>query len=54
MGESAGIKGEELQIKFVEVTEDSRCPTGVVCVFVCGKAESVVSWRSPIENLYTV
>ena len=33
MGESVSIKGEELQIKFVEVTEDSRCPTGVVCVW---------------------
>jgi hypothetical protein len=33
IGESAGINGEALRIKFVEVTEDSRCPTGVVCVW---------------------
>lgn len=33
MGETAGIEGEELLIRFVEVTEDSRCPTGVVCVW---------------------
>jgi predicted small secreted protein len=33
MSESAVIKGEELQIKFVDVSEDSRCPTGVVCVW---------------------
>jgi len=33
IGESASIRGEELQIRFLEVTEDSRCPTGVVCVW---------------------
>jgi len=33
IGESASIRGEELQIRFLEVTEDSRCPAGVVCVW---------------------
>ena len=33
IGESKNIKGEELQLRFLEVTEDSRCPTGVVCVW---------------------
>jgi hypothetical protein len=33
IGESASIKGEELQVRFLEVTEDSRCPTGVVCIW---------------------
>jgi len=33
IGESASIRGEELQVKFSEVTEDSRCPTGVVCIW---------------------
>ena len=33
IGESASIRGEELQIRFLEVTEDSRCPTGVVCIW---------------------
>ncbi len=33
MGESASVKGEDMQMRFVEVTEDSRCPTGVVCVW---------------------
>ena len=33
IGESANIRGEELKVKFLEVTEDSRCPTGVVCVW---------------------
>jgi hypothetical protein len=33
IGESANIKGEQLKARFLEVTEDSRCPTGVVCVW---------------------
>jgi len=33
IGESASIRGEELQVRFLEVTEDSRCPTGVVCIW---------------------
>lgn len=33
IGENASIKGEELQVRFLEVTEDSRCPTGVVCIW---------------------
>jgi hypothetical protein len=32
-GESVGIKGEGLQVKFVGVVEDSRCPRGVTCVW---------------------
>ncbi|MFC1957203.1 hypothetical protein ACFLX0_00085 [Chloroflexota bacterium] len=33
IGESASIRGEKLQFRFLEVTEDSRCPTGVVCIW---------------------
>jgi len=33
IGESASVRGEELQIKFLEVTEDSRCPRGVTCIW---------------------
>ena len=33
IGESATIRGEKLQVRFLEVTEDSRCPTGVVCIW---------------------
>ena len=33
IGESASIRGEELQITFLEVTEDSRCPRGVTCIW---------------------
>lgn len=32
-GESASIKGEDLAMRFVEVIGDSRCPTGVVCIW---------------------
>jgi hypothetical protein len=33
IGESIEIEGENLQVKFVGVMEDSRCPRGVVCVW---------------------
>ena len=33
IGESAKIKGEDLQVRFLEVTEDSRCPAGVTCIW---------------------
>ncbi|MFC1958731.1 hypothetical protein ACFLV6_02315 [Chloroflexota bacterium] len=33
IGESTSLRGEELEVKFLEVTEDSRCPTGVVCIW---------------------
>jgi hypothetical protein len=32
VGQTAIISGESLSIKFVEVTGDSRCPTGVQCI----------------------
>jgi hypothetical protein len=34
VGKTAVIAGESLSITFVEVTADSRCPTGVQCVWV--------------------
>ena len=33
VGSTVVISGEDLSLKFVEVTADSRCPTGVVCVW---------------------
>ena len=33
IGQSVSIRGEELQIKFLEVVEDSRCPEGVTCIW---------------------
>ncbi len=33
LGERAVIRGEGLSIVFADVLEDSRCPTGAVCVW---------------------
>ena len=33
VGQSASISGEDLKIKFTEVVSDSRCPTGVQCIW---------------------
>jgi hypothetical protein len=32
-GQTATIQGESLKIKFIDVTNDSRCPTGVTCIW---------------------
>jgi hypothetical protein len=37
IGESTGISGEDMTIKLVEVTSDSRCPEGAQCI-VAGEA----------------
>ncbi|MFC2044072.1 DUF3221 domain-containing protein [Chloroflexota bacterium] len=41
IGQSVVITGEDLDIKFVEVLEDSRCPINVTCVWE-GRATAVV------------
>ena len=41
IGESAEIRGEDLEITFLEVLEDSRCPKGVQCVWA-GRAVCLV------------
>lgn len=33
VGQSIAIDGDALTITFIEVTEDSRCPSNVVCVW---------------------
>jgi hypothetical protein len=33
IGETASVKGEDLQIRFIEITEDSRCPRDVTCIW---------------------
>ena len=42
IGQKAAIRGENLQITFLEVLEDSRCPKDVTCIWE-GRATSVVS-----------
>jgi hypothetical protein len=41
IGESIGITGEDLGIKFVEVSEDSRCPKDVTCIWE-GRVTAIV------------
>jgi len=41
IGESIGIIGEDLEIEFVEVSEDSRCPKDVTCIWE-GRVTAVV------------
>ena len=33
VGKSAAVRGEGLEIEFVAVAEDSRCPRGVDCIW---------------------
>jgi hypothetical protein len=42
IGKTAVIIGEDLSLKFVDVTADSRCPAGVVCVWA-GEAKCWMS-----------
>jgi hypothetical protein len=41
VGKTAVISGENLELKFVEVTGDSRCPKGVQCVWA-GEAKCLM------------
>ena len=41
IGQEASITGENLRISFEDVTEDSRCPLNVTCVWE-GRASSLV------------
>ena len=42
VGESVAIRDENLEVTFLKVLEDSRCPTGVQCIWE-GRATSLVS-----------
>jgi len=52
IGQSANLKGEELQIKFLDVVEDSRCPRGVTCIWE-GRISCLVeiTYRESIHNV---
>jgi len=52
VGESATLRGEELQIRCVEITEDSRCPRGVTCIWE-GRVICLVEITKG-ESLYSV
>ncbi|MBM3157569.1 MAG: hypothetical protein FJ004_09855 [Chloroflexi bacterium] len=52
MGQTAVIEGEELELKFLEVISDSRCPQNVVCVWQ-GQASCLVE-ITYLESLHRV
>ncbi len=41
IGQTASIKGEDLQLKFLQVVNDSRCPSNVTCIWQ-GQASCLV------------
>ncbi|UCC17889.1 MAG: hypothetical protein JSU58_04875 [Dehalococcoidales bacterium] len=41
IGETASIHGEDLRIQFLEISEDSRCPRNVTCVWE-GRAIAII------------
>ena len=41
ISETASFEGEQLRIKFIEISEDSRCPRNVQCVWE-GRAIAVI------------
>ncbi len=50
IGEAAFIKSEHLNLTFLEVSEDSRCPSDVVCVWE-GQATVVADLSALGESL---
>jgi uncharacterized Zn finger protein len=41
IGETASLNGEDLRIQFLEISEDSRCPRDVTCVWE-GRAIAII------------
>ena len=52
IGDSIGITGEDLQVKFVGVPEDSRCPKEVTCIWE-GRVSCAVEITSH-ESIYRI
>jgi hypothetical protein len=55
IGQTAEITGENLKIKFLEVVEDSRCPSNVNCIWA-GRVSAVVEIKddgSPYKMVLT-
>lgn len=56
VGKQKTAKNSRLKIKFLEVTEDSRCPTGVNCIWAGNakvKVQIIGSHRSQIFEFNT-
>jgi hypothetical protein len=52
-GESAMIDGSALTVSFVKAAEDSRCPTGVQCIWA-GNGAVALTVNTPSTGKYTV
>jgi hypothetical protein len=53
IGQTVNINGEGMAIKFVELTNDSRCPKGVQCIWA-GEAKcqlSIVYYNNETQNV---
>lgn len=50
LGESAQMEDQDLVLEFIEVTDDSRCPANVVCVWA-GQAKILISASTQGEKL---
>ena len=44
VGQQLKLEGADLQVKFVGVVQDSRCPTNVNCIWA-GNAEVSLEWK---------
>ena len=47
IGEQAAIKGSNLELTFVDLSEDSRCPSSVVCIW---EGRAIVNLQLKINN----
>jgi len=50
VGQSVSVAGEGLQLTFVEVVSDSRCPSGATCIWA-GEASCLIELTTP-ESTY--
>lgn len=53
IGVTASFKDEPLQLRFVDVPSDSRCPEGVVCVWA-GDAAVRIQFTESVDTLHTM
>ena len=53
IGQTASITGEDMEVTFLDVIEDSRCPKDVVCVWE-GRVTCSVEFRQPGQASKTV
>ena len=52
IGQSSVIEGEGLQIKFLEVVGDSRCPRGVTCIWAGEVSCTVeITYRESLQRV---